>query len=61
MPAHNWALDEYGELDNFAGSWGSDCRGPQCGDCHAVVCVVHADDEDKLADKLFANDCGSTP
>jgi hypothetical protein len=59
MAAHNWPLDEFGEVDNFAAEWGDDCRGPQCSRCLETVCVVHADDEEALADKIFADCRGS--
>lgn len=60
MATHDWALDEYLEVDDYAASWGHNCRGPQCATCNTTVCVVHADDEYALADKLFATDCRRT-
>ncbi|MEU0791431.1 hypothetical protein ABZ342_15290 [Amycolatopsis sp. NPDC005961] len=56
MAAHNWLLDDEGEVDTFAAEWGEDCYGPQCPTCNEVICCAHADDPEKLADRIFA-DC----
>lgn len=60
MAAHNWPLDAFGEIDEYAAEWGDECHGPQCSNCHEVVCVAHADDPEALADKVFA-DCREAP